>query len=544
MGKKKIKRRGGNKAVNYSRYSSSKQQEQSIEAQQRECAKFAESKGLEIVEYYKDEAKSGTEMTKRDGLQDMLEYLSIHPEIGYVIIYKIDRLSRNDMDRIQILDALAKMGVVLLKSAEINADGAAGYINDSIAGILATHYSMELSAKTARGMMQSAINGTSTGAKPPLGYKWHKKRLVVDRKKAPAVQLAFSMYAEGKSKTEICEYLNSLGYTNNSGKPFKRSDFANLFSNRKYLGEWWFNGELVNPKGNKPLIDVETFDRVQKQLKSNKRQAGGEKRQKREYAVSGRIFCMKCGAPMIAIGGTGRGDKQYYYYACKNTRCKDCDKKNERQDVVDEWLRSEIINTFDLHNPEKFDEVANRIADLYTTRKPGDTITIKKQSLATAQRDADRLCEMLLRLPDSDTIIKRLAETEERIKQLKADIEQAKILASKNPQVPQIKEWLQALIDNSHTGVTRDLIKACIHSVYMDNDGKAIIFWQVGNRVADPDEIKAVIEGYKNSTYTVTCIDADQCGSLGGAMLEHVAPPLLRAFSMLERLNNEPCKCQ
>lgn len=123
---KKNNRRSGNRAVVYGRFSSTKQQMQSIEGQFTECDKFANRENYCIIEYFKDEAKTGREMSHRLGLLNMLDYLSVHPEIAYVIVYKMDRLSRNDKDRIEILGRLADMGVTVLKTAEINGTGAAG----------------------------------------------------------------------------------------------------------------------------------------------------------------------------------------------------------------------------------------------------------------------------------------------------------------------------------------------------------------------------------------------------------------------------------
>lgn len=73
---------------------------------------------------------------------------------------------------------------------------------------------------------------------------------------------------------------------------------------------------------------------------------------------------MRCGAPIIAIGGVGGGNNKYYYYACKNARCKECDKKNERQDIIDSWIVDEIINQFDLTD-DKVDDIAMKTASSY-----------------------------------------------------------------------------------------------------------------------------------------------------------------------------------
>lgn len=153
--------------------------------------------------------------------------------------------------------------------------------------------------------------------------------------------------------------------------------------NRKYIGEWWYKGELANPHGNEPIIDTETFEKVQEMLQVNRQLAGGKQRQKREYACSGKIYCMICGAPMIAIGGTGRGERQYYYYACKNARCKECEKRNERQDIIDSWVANEITSTLGLTS-DNIDNVAVDIARLVDNDTVDAIIMGKNKSIYTA----------------------------------------------------------------------------------------------------------------------------------------------------------------
>lgn len=36
-------------------------------------------------------------------------------------------------------------------------------------------------------------------------------------------------------------------------EPWSFKDFENMLKNRKYIGEWYFNGELENEHGNEPI---------------------------------------------------------------------------------------------------------------------------------------------------------------------------------------------------------------------------------------------------------------------------------------------------
>ncbi len=80
-------------AVVYARYSCDRQNEQSIDGQLRVCKDFAERNGIKIIATYIDKAMSGTN-DNRDDFQQMLKDSDKH-QWKYVIVYKLDRFSRN-----------------------------------------------------------------------------------------------------------------------------------------------------------------------------------------------------------------------------------------------------------------------------------------------------------------------------------------------------------------------------------------------------------------------------------------------------------------
>lgn len=65
------KQYGKDKAVIYARFSSHKQDEQSIEGQLRDCYTFAEREGLEVIGEFIDRAISGT-TDKRPDFQRLI----------------------------------------------------------------------------------------------------------------------------------------------------------------------------------------------------------------------------------------------------------------------------------------------------------------------------------------------------------------------------------------------------------------------------------------------------------------------------------------
>ena len=77
------------KAAIYARYSSDKQNEQSIEGQMRYCKKYAEDHDMEIVSEYIDRAISGT-TENRPAFKRMMKD-SLQTKWDVVLVYKLDR---------------------------------------------------------------------------------------------------------------------------------------------------------------------------------------------------------------------------------------------------------------------------------------------------------------------------------------------------------------------------------------------------------------------------------------------------------------------
>ena len=84
-------------AVVYARYSSEKQNDQSIEGQLDVCQKYADQNGLEIVDTYIDRAMSGTN-DNRPAFQQMLADCAKPVPWDIILVYAIDRFGRNSIE--------------------------------------------------------------------------------------------------------------------------------------------------------------------------------------------------------------------------------------------------------------------------------------------------------------------------------------------------------------------------------------------------------------------------------------------------------------
>ena len=103
-------------AVIYARYSSERQTEQSIEGQLHVCSDYAKRNDLVIVGTYIDRAMTGTNDNRED-FQRMLKD-SDKRSFDYVLVYKLDRFSRNKYEMAIHRKHLKDNGVKILSAME------------------------------------------------------------------------------------------------------------------------------------------------------------------------------------------------------------------------------------------------------------------------------------------------------------------------------------------------------------------------------------------------------------------------------------------
>lgn len=118
------------KAVIYARFSSDKQREESIDGQIRECTKFAEDQGLEVIGTYIDRAMSARSDNRPDFLRMIAD--SARGQFQYVIVYQLDRFSRSRYDSAVYKNKLKKNGVRVLSAKERIGDDPTSIILESM----------------------------------------------------------------------------------------------------------------------------------------------------------------------------------------------------------------------------------------------------------------------------------------------------------------------------------------------------------------------------------------------------------------------------
>ena len=217
------------KAVIYARYSSDNQTETSIEGQLRECMEYATYNDIQVIGNYIDRAFSA-KTDHRPEFQRMIKDSYKHA-FDCIIVWKLDRFSRNRYDSAHYKALLRKNGVKVISAKETIAEGSEGILLESVLEGMAEYYSAELAEKVTRGMKENALKGLWNGGNVPFGYVINKERkLDIDPQAAPVVQEIFKLSNDGKTVKEIYNIMNERKVTRSNGKALRYNAIRYMLS--------------------------------------------------------------------------------------------------------------------------------------------------------------------------------------------------------------------------------------------------------------------------------------------------------------------------
>ena len=451
-------------AVIYARYSSHSQREESIEGQLRECYEFAQKNNLVVIDEYIDRAISG-KTDNRPAFQKLIKD-SEKGHFDAVIMYTLDRFARNRYDSAIYKAKLKRNGVKIYYAKQPMPDTPEGIILESVLEGYAEYYSENLARNIKRGLKENALRGIVMG-KLSLGYRIGKDRKYeIDPVGAKAIQAIFQMYADGTPKIQIINWLNAEGFKTSRGERFSRNSLDKILRNDKYIGVYRY-GDVVLENEIPPIIDRALFDKVQAKLKRNY-SARARNKAKEEYLLSTKLFCGKCGSPMIGESGTSKTGRLYHYYKCaKRKREGACDKAIEKKDVLEKIVVQFTIQ-YVLTN-ENIEKIATD-AMLYFNKEMEDTslLTSLQQNLQEVSKKLKNMTVAIEQGIITSTTKARLQELEHEQLTLKAQIaheELKKPILSKE----RIIYWLESFKQGNINDIAyqRKIIDTLVNSIFI-----------------------------------------------------------------------------
>ena len=461
-------------AVIYARYSSDRQTEQSIEGQLRECYAFAKANDIAVIDTYIDRAISG-KTDNRPAFQKMIED-SAKRQFQAVIVYRLDRFTRNRYDSAIYKARLKKNGVKVLSAMENLNGSPESIIMESLLEGMAEYYSVELSQKITRGMRENALKGKALGGQRVLGYKVNSDcYFEIDETTAPVVVDIFKLYSSGKTVKEICDILNARGVKTARGGAFNKNSLHTILTNKKYIGIYKTKyGEIVG--GIPAIIDKELFEMVALRMEQNKK-APARAKAEINYLLSTKLFCGKCRSAMVGESGTSKTGKKYYYYACvKKKREKACDKSNVKKDWIEDLVIQRTVT--DILKDDVIEKIADRLVELQKAEAAeSGTMLYLQNSLAEIQVSIKNIMTAIEKGIITESTKTRLTELEDEKRNVEIEIAKESI-ARRIISREQIIYWISSFKDGDITSekYRQQLIDTFVHAVFVYDDKIVITY--------------------------------------------------------------------
>ena len=302
------------KALLYLRVSSKGQEDNySLDAQEKLGYEYAKKNNLEIVKVWRG-AESAWGKKERRNFGQMLEYSKKHDEVKHVIFDILDRMTRNDFDKMKIVELVNKFGKIIHFSRTNKIyDKHSGTDEEFMMDIevaVAKKMSNDISRKTKMGMREKAEQGIYP-SNCPLGYinNHETGQIDIDPVNAPLIQELFSKVASGSYSLQGLEdefFAKGLRHkTRHSRVP--KSSLYRIIHNPFYYGEFQWGHKMY--KGiHTPLVTKAMWEKAINILQSTHRPY----QLKHKYAFGGLIVCGKCNCTVL---GQKAKDK-YTYYRC------------------------------------------------------------------------------------------------------------------------------------------------------------------------------------------------------------------------------------
>jgi DNA invertase Pin-like site-specific DNA recombinase len=246
---------------------------------------------------YDDGGYSGGSM-ERPALQKLLDDVRAR-RIDVIVVYKVDRLTRSLADFAKLVELFDTHRVSFVSVTQaFNTTTSMGRLTLNVLLSFA-QFEREVTGERIRDKIAaSKKKGIWMGGVVPLGYRVENRALHVVEEHAAFVRDLFRRYLEIGSVVRLKAVLDAENVrlpirTDGSGKAMgglliSRGHLHKILSNPIYIGRLTHKGQ-VHEGLHEPIIDQETWDRVQQLLAEHAQRTAGA-RQHSDALLAGKLF--------------------------------------------------------------------------------------------------------------------------------------------------------------------------------------------------------------------------------------------------------------
>lgn len=291
-----------------------------------------------------EDAGFSAKNTDRPDFQQMMSRVR-EGEFSHVLVWKLDRISRNLLDFAAMYDELKRLGVTFVsKNEQFDTSSAMGEAMLKIILVFAELERKMTAERVTAVMISRAGNGQWNGGRIPFGYSYDKSigTFSVNEQEASVVLRMYDLYEETHSLLQVAKSLNASGIKHRSGKDWTPTTVGIILKSPFYTGAYRYNyydmskrnsrqdikpeGEWVVVENHHPaIVEPIRWKGVIELLERNRRgwqSAGKTYVRKNIHVFAGLLTCGICGGTMSATsnGRPLKGGYRPSNYACMSHR--------------------------------------------------------------------------------------------------------------------------------------------------------------------------------------------------------------------------------
>ena len=422
----------------------------SISNQKRILETYAKQNGFSNLRWYTDDGYSGANF-QRPGFQAMLADIEAG-KVGTVIVKDMSRLGRNYLQVGMYTEMIFPQKGVRFIAINDGVDSAQGENDFAPLRNIFNEWLVRDTSKKIKAVKRSkGMSGKPITSKPVYGYLMDEdENFIIDEEAAPVVRQIYSLCLAGNGPTKIARMLTEQQIPTPGTLEYRRTGstrryhpgyeckwatntVVHLLENREYTGclvnfktekpSYKLKHGIENPpekqavfeNHHEPIIDRETWERVQELRKQRKR----PNRYDEVGLFSGILFCADCGSVMY---------QQRYQTDKRKQDCYICGSYKKRTaDCTAHFIRTDLLTAGVLSNLRKVTSYAAKhearfMKLLIEQNEDGDRRrnAAKKKELEAAEKRIAELSAIFKRLYE-DSVTGRISD--ERFTELSADYE-------------------------------------------------------------------------------------------------------------------------
>ena len=422
----------------------------SISNQKRILETYAKQNGFSNLRWYTDDGYSGANF-QRPGFQAMLADIEAG-KVGTVIVKDMSRLGRNYLQVGMYTEMIFPQKGVRFIAINDGVDSAQGENDFAPLRNIFNEWLVRDTSKKIKAVKRSkGMSGKPITSKPVYGYLMDEdENFIIDEEAAPVVRQIYSLCLAGNGPTKIARMLTEQQIPTPGTLEYRRTGstrryhpgyeckwatntVVHLLENREYTGclvnfktekvSYKLKHSVENPpekqavfeNHHEPIIDRETWERVQELRKQRKR----PNRYDEVGLFSGILFCADCGSVMY---------QQRYQTDKRKQDCYICGSYKKRTaDCTAHFIRTELLTAGVTENLRKITSYAAKhearfMKLLVEQNEDGGRRrnAARKKELETAQKRISELSAIFKRLYE-DSVTGRISD--ERFSELSADYE-------------------------------------------------------------------------------------------------------------------------